>query len=77
MVSIISFLHLQLMESYCIMLGASIGYFRGDVKGLMADMQALSPTILPIVPRLLNKMYDSFQAVVRFCAYCIEVELNK
>ena len=47
------------------MIGASIGYYRGDVKTATNDMQALGPTILPIVPRLLNKMYDGAQAVVR------------
>jgi len=37
---------------------AQIGFFRGDIKGLMADVQALRPTIFPSVPRLLNKLYD-------------------
>ena len=53
------------MEECFLILGASIGYYRGDVKTATLDMQALQPTCLPIVPRLLNKMYDAAQAVVR------------
>ena len=52
------------MEVVMLMHGASIGYFGGDVRNLSADMQELHPTLLPTVPRLLNKMYDAAQALV-------------
>ena len=38
--------------------GASIGYFRGDIKELINDIQALRPTFFPSVPRLLNALHN-------------------
>jgi hypothetical protein len=38
--------------------GSRIGFSRGDVRLLTEDLQALSPTIFPTVPRLLNRIYD-------------------
>lgn len=38
--------------------GAKIGYFQGDIRLLMDDLVALKPTIFPVVPRLLNRMFD-------------------
>ena len=40
------------------MCGARIGFYRGDVKELIDDIQALKPTIFVSVPRLLNRVYD-------------------
>ncbi|KAK0395254.1 hypothetical protein QR680_001186 [Steinernema hermaphroditum] len=45
--------------------GSSIGYFRGSVQGLTSDLKELKPTIFPVVPRLLNRMYDGIQAKLR------------
>ena len=42
--------------------GARIGFFRGDVKKLTDDIQALKPNIFPTVPRLLNRIYDKVRA---------------
>uniref|UniRef100_A0A087XKL3 long-chain-fatty-acid--CoA ligase n=2 Tax=Poecilia formosa TaxID=48698 RepID=A0A087XKL3_POEFO len=38
--------------------GARIGFFQGDVRRLSDDLIALRPTVFPVVPRLLNRMYD-------------------
>ncbi|XP_013767833.1 long-chain-fatty-acid--CoA ligase 1-like isoform X2 [Pundamilia nyererei] len=38
--------------------GARIGYFQGDIRRLSDDMKVLKPTVFPVVPRLLNRMYD-------------------
>lgn len=38
--------------------GGSIGFYSGDIKNLTEDMKALRPTIMPAVPRLLNRIYD-------------------
>ena len=38
--------------------GGRIGFYRGDVKLLIEDIQALRPTIFVSVPRLLNRVYD-------------------
>uniref|UniRef100_A0A8C9YZZ9 Long-chain-fatty-acid--CoA ligase n=1 Tax=Sander lucioperca TaxID=283035 RepID=A0A8C9YZZ9_SANLU len=38
--------------------GGRIGFYQGDIRLLPDDMKALQPTIFPVVPRLLNRMYD-------------------
>uniref|UniRef100_A0A8B9LAG1 long-chain-fatty-acid--CoA ligase n=1 Tax=Astyanax mexicanus TaxID=7994 RepID=A0A8B9LAG1_ASTMX len=38
--------------------GGRIGFFQGDIRLLSEDMKVLRPTIFPVVPRLLNRMYD-------------------
>ncbi len=38
--------------------GAKVGFFQGDIRLLPDDMKALQPTIFPVVPRLLNRVYD-------------------
>jgi long-chain acyl-CoA synthetase len=35
-----------------------VGYYSGDIKELTNDLKALKPTIMPAVPRLLNRVYD-------------------
>ncbi|CAH1794140.1 unnamed protein product [Owenia fusiformis] len=52
------------VESFMIMQGCHIGFFRGDVKLLLEDIKVLKPTFFPVVPRLLNRIYDkTLQAV--------------
>jgi long-chain acyl-CoA synthetase len=65
-VVLISYLPLShMMEQMChwcgIIVGARIGYFRGNLQLLTDDMKALRPTIFPVVPRLLNRFYDIMQ----------------
>ncbi|XP_041116561.1 long-chain-fatty-acid--CoA ligase 5-like [Polyodon spathula] len=38
--------------------GARVGFFQGDIRLLPDDMKALRPTVFPVVPRLLNRVYD-------------------
>uniref|UniRef100_A0A8C5A1P8 Long-chain-fatty-acid--CoA ligase n=1 Tax=Gadus morhua TaxID=8049 RepID=A0A8C5A1P8_GADMO len=38
--------------------GGRIGFFQGDIRLLMDDMKMLRPTVFPVVPRLLNRMFD-------------------
>lgn len=42
--------------------GGAVGFYSGDVKELPNDLKALRPTLMPIVPRLLNRVYDKIQA---------------
>ena len=42
--------------------GASAAFFRGDPLLLMEDLQACRPTMLPVAPRVLNRMYDKIYA---------------
>jgi len=44
--------------------GGRIGFFQGDIRLLSDDMKALRPTIFPVVPRLLNRMYDKVSSAV-------------
>ncbi|KAI8891209.1 acetyl-CoA synthetase-like protein [Backusella circina FSU 941] len=44
------------------MAGGCVGYYSGDINTLMDDIQELKPTILPSVPRLLNKIYEKLAA---------------
>ncbi|KAJ0003902.1 hypothetical protein NQD34_010116 [Periophthalmus magnuspinnatus] len=60
---LISFLPLahmfeRLIESVVYCHGGRIGFYQGDIRLLSDDMKALKPTIFPVVPRLLNRMYD-------------------
>ncbi|XP_020099651.1 long chain acyl-CoA synthetase 2 [Ananas comosus] len=47
----------QIIENYCIYKGASIGFWRGDVRYLMDDIQELKPTIFCGVPRVYDRIY--------------------
>lgn len=44
--------------------GASVAFFRGDPLLLVEDIQACRPTILPVVPRVLNKIYDKVRFIL-------------
>ncbi|XP_074647360.1 long-chain-fatty-acid--CoA ligase 5-like [Tubulanus polymorphus] len=48
-----------------LMVGARMGFFRGDVRKLIDDIQELKPTYFPTVPRLLNRLYDQVTSAVR------------
>uniref|UniRef100_A0A7N8Y0S8 Long-chain-fatty-acid--CoA ligase n=1 Tax=Mastacembelus armatus TaxID=205130 RepID=A0A7N8Y0S8_9TELE len=43
--------------------GARIGFFQGDIRFLSDDLTTLRPTVFPVVPRLLNRMYDKVACV--------------
>ncbi|XP_024130954.1 long-chain-fatty-acid--CoA ligase 1 [Oryzias melastigma] len=45
--------------------GASVGFYQGDITLLMDDMKTLKPTFLPVVPRLLNRIYDKILGSVK------------
>lgn len=45
-------------EELFLHLGASIGYWRGDIKGLMDDIGALRPTMFCGVPRVFDRIYS-------------------
>uniref|UniRef100_A0A8C7ZXF3 Arachidonate--CoA ligase n=1 Tax=Oryzias sinensis TaxID=183150 RepID=A0A8C7ZXF3_9TELE len=42
--------------------GARVGFYQGDIRLLPDDMKTLQPTIFPVVPRLLNRIYDKVQS---------------
>lgn len=40
------------------MTGGKVGFYQGNIKTLNEDFRTLKPTVIPCVPRLLNRMYD-------------------
>ncbi|KAF9675967.1 hypothetical protein SADUNF_Sadunf09G0089100 [Salix dunnii] len=54
----------QVIETYCIYKGASIGFWRGDVRYLMEDVQELKPSIFCGVPRVYDRIYTGTLAKV-------------
>lgn len=44
--------------------GGCVGFYSGDIKELTNDLKALRPTVMPAVPRLLNRVYDKIHAEV-------------
>ncbi|PAV86147.1 hypothetical protein WR25_24450 isoform B [Diploscapter pachys] len=58
--SFLSLAHIyeHLIQTLTMYFGGRIGIYRGDITKLIQDIQALQPTILSLVPRLLNKFYE-------------------
>ncbi|KAM3612432.1 uncharacterized protein V6R79_008283 [Siganus canaliculatus] len=48
----------RVVQGVILVHGARIGYFQGDIRSLPDDLNTLRPTVFPVVPRLLNRMYD-------------------
>uniref|UniRef100_A0A8C1ITR9 Arachidonate--CoA ligase n=1 Tax=Cyprinus carpio TaxID=7962 RepID=A0A8C1ITR9_CYPCA len=48
----------RVVQGLILVHGARIGYFQGDIRTLMDDLMTLKPTVFPVVPRLLNRMFD-------------------
>ncbi|MBN3297891.1 long-chain-fatty-acid--CoA ligase 6 [Amia ocellicauda] len=44
--------------------GARVGFYQGDLSLLMDDIKTLRPTFFPVVPRLLNRIYDKIMGSV-------------
>lgn len=47
--------------SMSIIYGIRVGFYSGDVTRILDDMKVLKPTVLAIVPRILNKIYADIQ----------------
>ncbi|XP_028127616.1 long chain acyl-CoA synthetase 2-like [Camellia sinensis] len=47
----------QIIETYCIYKGSSIGFWRGDIRYLIEDIVELKPTIFCGVPRVFDRIY--------------------
>ncbi|KAJ1405928.1 AMP-dependent synthetase/ligase, partial [Sesbania bispinosa] len=61
----------RIIEEAMIWHGASIGFWRGDVKLLMEDIGELKPTIFVAVPRVLDRVY-SVGPPVPYVDVCLE-----
>uniref|UniRef100_F1KXI1 Long-chain-fatty-acid--CoA ligase n=1 Tax=Ascaris suum TaxID=6253 RepID=F1KXI1_ASCSU len=66
---VISFLPLahmfeRLLECIIFQTGAHVGFFSGDIRRLPEDIKELRPTVIPLVPRVLNRIYDKVMSEV-------------
>lgn len=52
------------LQSISLARGVAIGYFNGNPLTLIKDVQMLRPTILPAVPRVLTKLYDTINMMM-------------
>lgn len=52
------------LMAMCLARGVAIGYFRGNPLTLVQDIQILKPTVLPAVPRVLTKLYDTINMIM-------------
>ncbi|KAK3921551.1 LOW QUALITY PROTEIN: Long-chain-fatty-acid--CoA ligase 5 [Frankliniella fusca] len=64
---LISYLPLAHMLERCCQnamysVGGAVGFFTGDMHRLTDDFKALRPTVMPAVPRVLNRIYDKVMA---------------
>ncbi|KAL2610899.1 hypothetical protein R1flu_022591 [Riccia fluitans] len=50
------------LEEYFVYIGASIGFWRGDVKLLTDDIAALGPTLFAGVPRVFDRIYSGLNS---------------
>lgn len=53
------------VQTCLLMCGAKIGFFSGDIRSISNDMKLLKPTLLILVPRLMNRIYNTVMAEVR------------
>lgn len=49
---------LDYLQNGMYLVGGSVGFYNGNIKFLFEDMRVLKPTIMPSVPRLLNRIYE-------------------
>uniref|UniRef100_A0A8C4NNT9 Long-chain-fatty-acid--CoA ligase n=1 Tax=Dicentrarchus labrax TaxID=13489 RepID=A0A8C4NNT9_DICLA len=76
----ISFLPLaHMFERVTVMYGAGakVGFFQGDIRLLPDDMKTLQPTIFPVVPRLLNRVYDKSGAKSPFKKWLLNFAVER
>uniref|UniRef100_A0A8D3A347 Long-chain-fatty-acid--CoA ligase n=1 Tax=Scophthalmus maximus TaxID=52904 RepID=A0A8D3A347_SCOMX len=60
-ISYLPLAHISFPPSCCVSMfchGARVGFYQGDISLLMDDIKTLKPTFFPVVPRLLNRIYD-------------------
>jgi long-chain acyl-CoA synthetase len=52
----------RVVQSQILTTGGSIAFYRGDPTKLLEDIQACRPTLIPVAPRVLNKIHDKILA---------------
>uniref|UniRef100_A0A1I7YV58 Long-chain-fatty-acid--CoA ligase n=1 Tax=Steinernema glaseri TaxID=37863 RepID=A0A1I7YV58_9BILA len=66
MISFLPLAHMfeRVVQSICYAVGASVGFYRGQIRQLNEDIKELKPTVFVAVPRVLNGMYDKTMSEV-------------
>ncbi|KAI3774760.1 hypothetical protein L1987_49322 [Smallanthus sonchifolius] len=54
----------QIIETYCIFRGSSIGFWQADIRYLIEDLLVLKPTIFCGVPRVYDRIYTGIMAKI-------------
>ncbi|KAM4576446.1 long-chain-fatty-acid--CoA ligase 1 isoform 1-T1 [Odontesthes bonariensis] len=54
----------RMIELSMYSIGARVGFYQGDISLLMDDIKTLKPTLFPVVPRILNRIYDKIMGSV-------------
>uniref|UniRef100_A0AAR2LCX0 Arachidonate--CoA ligase n=1 Tax=Pygocentrus nattereri TaxID=42514 RepID=A0AAR2LCX0_PYGNA len=57
--------------------GGRVGFFQGDIRLLPDDMKTLQPTVFPVVPRLLNRVYDRSGAQTPFKKWLLNFAIER
>lgn len=71
MISYLPLAHMyeRVVENMVFQFGARVGFFRGDIKKLGDDIKELKPTFVPLVPRILTRIFDAVR-------YYITIAIN-
>lgn len=59
----------RVVEEAFLATGATIGYWRGSLPDLVADITALKPTQFHAVPRVLERIYDRIQERIKLSGF--------
>lgn len=54
----------RMCEYVILQMGGAVGYASGDPLALVGDLQLVRPTIMPAVPRMLNRVYTRIKETV-------------
>ncbi|KAL8189111.1 hypothetical protein R6Q57_029372 [Mikania cordata] len=54
----------QIIETYCIYSGSSIGFWQADIRYLIEDLLVLKPTIFCGVPRVYDRIYTGIMSKI-------------
>ncbi|KAJ3440588.1 long-chain-fatty-acid--coa ligase [Anaeramoeba flamelloides] len=78
----------KMMESWIFYGHGKIGFFTGNVRNITSDMNILKPTVFPVVPRILSRIYDNvmdkisnspfhIRQLFRFCYWAKSRDLKR
>uniref|UniRef100_F1KZW9 Long-chain-fatty-acid--CoA ligase n=1 Tax=Ascaris suum TaxID=6253 RepID=F1KZW9_ASCSU len=54
----------RMMECHMYTMGVKVGFFSGNIRKIIEDMKELKPTIVPLVPRMLTRIYEKASTII-------------